>query len=249
MCILNNKLYVRDSKIEETPVRIFCPKTLQFDKEATDAINWSEAEEKNELTLKFMKEDDETGRRLNQSPFFTDGTYLYVISLKKPIKPEIVEEDAPVVPTIFVLEKFCPQTWRHLKSTPLFKNDHLDTFTDEEGCQITTWHTNGKYLMICFVGKRLLFDLENGIRIDKQKSPEFSAFVFHDHQTNTFYSIEKDAEVYYLTDFTIEAMKIPKKVSSESTSFATPIEKIRDQYLQDHVSAPTVNVIKRKMIK
>jgi hypothetical protein len=105
----NNKLIVRDSSSEETPFRFFCPKTLQLDKETTDAINWTEAEEKKELTMKFMKEaDKETGRLLKESPFFTDGTYLYVVSQKIHIKPDNADEDAPTVPTALVIEQYCP---------------------------------------------------------------------------------------------------------------------------------------------
>lgn len=87
---LNGKLIVRDSQSEETPIRVFDPKTLQLDKEATEAIDkkWVESEEKKELTMKFMKEaDKETGRLLKESPLFSDGTYLYVVSQQKHIKP------------------------------------------------------------------------------------------------------------------------------------------------------------------
>lgn len=109
ICFLNNKLIVRDTQSDENPVRIYCPKTLQIDKEATEAINWTEAEEKKELTMKFMSEaDKETGRLLKESPLFSDGTYLYVVSQKKHIKPDNADEDAPTVPTALVIEQYCP---------------------------------------------------------------------------------------------------------------------------------------------
>jgi len=40
-------LYVRDSTTESTPIRVFDPKTLRFDKDATDDIDkiWTQSEE------------------------------------------------------------------------------------------------------------------------------------------------------------------------------------------------------------
>jgi len=216
------------------------PKELKLrrsDKEATEAIDkkWVESVEKKELTMKFMKEaDKETGRLLKESPLFSDGTYLYVVSQRKHIKTEDVDEDAPAVPTALVVEQYCPKTWRHLKSTTLFKHVANEIFTDkkqtdvDEYLKTTTFHTNGRYLMLCFQNKRHLFDLETGIRVDKQKAEDdFCSFVFHDHRNNIFYTVNLKDTTYFLSDFTVEVLKI-LKVSTTQSSFATPIENIRD---------------------
>jgi hypothetical protein len=131
-------LIVRDSQSEDTPIRIFNPKTLQLDTEATEVIDkvWVESEEKKELTMKFDKDADKvTGRLLKESPFFTDGVHLFVVSLKKHIKPEEAEEDAPTLPTAIVVEMYCPNTWKHLKSTTLHKTDINDVFIGKKGTE------------------------------------------------------------------------------------------------------------------
>lgn len=105
--------------------------------------------------------------------------------------------------------------------------------------------------MICHKDKRHLFDLETGIRVEKQKDDSFNSFVFYDYQHNQFFTIQtsdNDKE-YFLSDFTVESLKQTKALASASKTFASPIDTIREQYLKDHVSAPVTNVIKRKMIK
>jgi hypothetical protein len=73
--------------------------------------------------MKFNKESNQaTGRFLKDSPLFTDGMFFYVISQRKYIKPADADEDAPTLPTAFVVEQFCPQTWRFVRSQTLYKN-------------------------------------------------------------------------------------------------------------------------------
>ena len=74
MVYLNGKLLLRSEHFK--PFAVFNPQTLEEEKFET-AFN------KDELTLEW-KEDAETGRHLTSTPMFTDGTYLYVVSLRHP---------------------------------------------------------------------------------------------------------------------------------------------------------------------
>lgn len=123
ICYLNGKLYLRNPSKADAMVLVFDALTLKFDKEATEAIKPSELE--NEITMALMeKEDKKTGRKLSAGPFFTDGTYLYVVSQKKHIRQAEEDEDAPLLPTACVVEQYCPKEFKHLKSTVLMKNEH-----------------------------------------------------------------------------------------------------------------------------
>ena len=48
----------------------------------------------------------ETGRKLGDGPLFTDGTFLYLVSQKKHIRPADLnqDEDLPTEPTALVIE-------------------------------------------------------------------------------------------------------------------------------------------------
>ena len=46
----------------------------------------------------------ETGRLVGNSQIFTDGTYLYIVTQKKHVKPADASEDDPAVPTAIVIE-------------------------------------------------------------------------------------------------------------------------------------------------
>lgn len=203
--------------------------------------------------MKFNKESNQaTGRLLKDSPLFTDGMFFYVVSQRKYIKPADADEDAPTLPTAFVVEQFCPQTWRLVRSQTLYKNAQQDIFTDKkvtdanDYLRASTCHTNGKQLLLCRGEKRYLFDLESGVRVDKCKDDTFKAFVFHDYQHNNFYTILVEDSIYYLSDFSIDTFKTTKVLSSQ---FSNPVDSFRDAYLKDHISAPATNVIKRKMVK
>jgi hypothetical protein len=147
--------------------------------------------------MKFMDSHDaKTGRKMGNGPIFTDGTYLYIVSQKKHIKAEDADEDAPAVPTALVIEQYCTKEWKHLKSTTLFKNEHSEVYSDknqtdvDEFLKSATFHTNGSHLLLCHKTKRNLFDLETGIRIEKQKDEAFMPMVIHDWRNNTFYTFE-----------------------------------------------------------
>lgn len=190
---------------------MYDPQTLLLDKEATEAIKYPEESEEDQVkptTMKVMSEPHkETGRKMGNGPIFTDGTYLYIVSQKKHIKPEDADEDAPSVPTALVIEQYCTKEWKHLKSVTLYKNEHSEIFSDKNQLDIdlflksATFHTNGSYLLLCFGKKRHLFDFETGIRIEKEKEDSFSPMVIHDWRNNNFYTFEKKEEVTYLVDF------------------------------------------------
>ena len=118
---------MRDTSQTEKPLIVFDSKTLQIDEKATEAIKFSVEEDA--ITMSFTeKAHKDTGRLMGDSPLFTDGTHLYVVSQKKHIKPADADEDAVSVPTALVVEKYCPTTWKHLNSTTLYKNEHSEIF-------------------------------------------------------------------------------------------------------------------------
>ncbi len=125
MCYLNKKLWVRVKL--DTPLCIFDPETLVFDKKATEEIKIGDSEK--EVTMAWMDAvDPKTGRFLNRSPIMTDGYNFYLISLKKHIKSEGTEEDEEGLPTALVVECYSAADFKHVKSTTLFKNESLDIF-------------------------------------------------------------------------------------------------------------------------
>lgn len=77
MCYLNGKLYVRTPGENEKPFMIIDPNTLKEEEKFEPEL---EKEEPNMLYTD--KKDEKTGRHLQTSQLFTDGTYLYLVSQK-----------------------------------------------------------------------------------------------------------------------------------------------------------------------
>jgi hypothetical protein len=77
MLFFNNRLYVRSIDDKSKPFHVIDPSTLEVDKEFPEVK--LKAEE-GVSTIAFVEEADKEGRTLKQSPFFTDGTYFYVVS-------------------------------------------------------------------------------------------------------------------------------------------------------------------------
>jgi hypothetical protein len=189
---------------------VFDALTLKYDKEATEAIKPSEVE--NEITMALMeKEDKKTGRKLSAGPFFTDGTYLYVVSQKKHIRQAEEDEDAPLLPTACVVEQYCPKEFKHLKSTILMKNEH-EIYHDKKCPELDTYLasctfiTNGSYLIVSKGNKRTLFDLTTGIRVETQKQEGWCSLVIHDYINKKCFTFVKDGDYFSVTDFTVQAL-------------------------------------------
>ena len=71
---LNGKLLLRSERFR--PFVVINPHTLEEEK-------FESAFDKGALTLEW-REDAESGRHLTSTPMFTDGTFLYVVSLRHP---------------------------------------------------------------------------------------------------------------------------------------------------------------------
>ena len=87
MLFFKNRIYVRTVDDKSKPFHVIDPDTLEIDKD------FPEPELGKESTCslgKWQEEPDTDGRTLNESPFFTDGNYFYIVSQRK----EQLENDA-----------------------------------------------------------------------------------------------------------------------------------------------------------
>lgn len=78
--------------------------------------------------------DSKTGRTLEFTPIFTEGTYLYAVATQKNMQPDQSEEEKKKnqIPSI-VIECYDPKNdFSFVKSTTLYKNKELETFVENE---------------------------------------------------------------------------------------------------------------------
>lgn len=102
-------------KSKEQPIAIASTETLVIDTKACEAIKFSEEEKA--ITLAWMEKEDSTGRLLRESPIFTDGNHLYVVSLKKKIKSsEQDDEEDESFKISIVIESYDDTDFKHVKS-------------------------------------------------------------------------------------------------------------------------------------
>jgi hypothetical protein len=73
----NNRIYARSVDDKSKPFHVIDPETLEIDKDFPELKLDTECT--NSLAH-FKDEPDKDGRILKESPFFTDGTYFYVVS-------------------------------------------------------------------------------------------------------------------------------------------------------------------------
>ncbi len=118
-------------------------------------------------------------------------------------------------------------------------------------------------MLLCENKKRHLFDLSTGVRVAKQKDDNYTCNVVHDQVNNRFLNLvkeiieekiekkegeeEKEAEKrveYFWTDFKIDSLSIKK---NNITQGASPIDKIKEEYMQGKQTTAVPNVIKSLM--
>jgi len=122
-CYLNGKLLIR--KNSESPLLILSADTLKEDKEAMEAIKWSEAE--GAITMQFTEEaNKETGRAIGMSKIFTDNNFLYLVSTRNYVRPKDADEDTPSLPRATVIEQYTSTDYSFIKSVTLLKNEIKD---------------------------------------------------------------------------------------------------------------------------
>jgi hypothetical protein len=129
ICYFKNQILVRNPDFTDGPVQYYCPRTLTLQKEQTDRLKYSDEKDPSKPSEDF---DKETGRKMLNGPFFTDGHSLYLVSLKKHVSEENKdqEEDKEAVPTAIVIEEFNAE-FKHVKSVVLYKNEERAIFVQK----------------------------------------------------------------------------------------------------------------------
>jgi hypothetical protein len=138
--------------------------------------------------------DKKTGRYLQQSPFFTDGQYFYVLSTVKDVRK--IDEDEDRKETQIVLEKYDPSTSKflHVSSTPLFraKDEELKFKGNQDDFAKLMCFTNGENLYLRHDEENLyhVHNMNSGLRLTKQStfdSADETCNLSHDPVTGLFY--------------------------------------------------------------
>ena len=121
MLYYNGRIYVRTPEDKAKPFHVIKPDTLSIDEDFSE-IKLDDKEDAK--TMAFGSDFDKTtGRKLAESPFFTDGTYFYLVSLlKETVENAEEDEEAPIA---LVLEQYDPskETYPLIKSVKLYNND------------------------------------------------------------------------------------------------------------------------------
>jgi hypothetical protein len=109
MMYLNGKLYMR---LPDHPFAVFDPETLEMDLNETEAITKTLVSQETQNNLQWLSDFDQfSNNRFICGPFFTDGSFVYCLSMKN--------EEGRDYPDLFI-ESFCPSDWHHLKTVQLF---------------------------------------------------------------------------------------------------------------------------------
>jgi len=151
---LNGKLYVRAESLKPKPFVVVNPNTLEEESKEEFAL---EQEDKN---LEW-KENEETGRSLLYTPIFTDGTFIYVVSMKKAPKKKDENKDGEEAenndankPPMLIVECYDPSTpsFKFVKETPLYKNEEYEPFIKKSNSsdflKDSSFATNGQVLVL-----------------------------------------------------------------------------------------------------
>ena len=253
LCYLDGKLYVL-TKSSDEPLVVFDPSTLKKDDKATEAIKWPE--EDNAISMRTTEEPDkETGRKMQSSPLFTDGVHLYCCSMRVTKGPAQEDEDGEskeVEKAVAVLEKYCTKEWKCLKQTPLYKNKFLDLFSKAAPSEVNTFLQKAcfaiasSHLYYTYEGVEYIMDIsgENGFVVHRTAENKRFAHVIHDLRNKKLFSFNVDDDKNkFLYEFSAPIFKT--QIASTETS-ATPVESIRQQYLDGFKHQVRPNMIERK---
>ena len=112
----NDRIYVRSFEDKSKPFHVIHPDTLEIDKDFPEVkLNTEEGV----CNIGFQEEPDKEGRTLKQSPFFTDGTYFYVVAQKK----EAQDQEEGESGYRLMVEVYNPnKNYEFVRSITLFKN-------------------------------------------------------------------------------------------------------------------------------
>ena len=203
MLYFNQKIYVRSFDDKSKPFFVVDPETLEVDKDFPEPT-FEEAA----CSLGKFQEEPVEGRTLKQSPFFTDGTYFYVVAQKKE-----AHEDGDEI-TQLVVEVYNPaDSYNFVRSFVLYKNEQKDLFVKEgnslDFVMKSAWYTNGKYLVIGTGKKDYFFDATSGVKVSSQSSADSQRNAIHNYLSDSLIVLTeekaimgtiKNFKAYNLTD-------------------------------------------------
>jgi len=245
MLFFNNRIFVRSINDKSKLLHVVDPDTLEVDKEYPEL---KFAEDATNSLGKLVEEPDKDGRTLKQSPFFTDGTYFYVVSQKK---EQTENEDESLFQ--LVVEVYNPaNNFEFVRSFPLYKNQQKDLFMKESNnidfIMNANWHTNGKYLAVRKGRKAWFFDTQSGVKIRSEKSPfDDEIVMIHNYLNDTVLICHGEK----VCEGPLKNFKAYKAKESGDThkSAAEVYAKYKDIYVGSAVAPKQLNVIQRIMRK
>ena len=244
ICLIKDKLIVRDYNETDVPFRVYDKNTLEVVETddyksklikckrnlGSDTWNTPKLETTNssDLSAAISKGGEESYRSLTETPLFTDGKHIYVISTF------FVEGNYDKEEVGYQVEAFCPETWRWVKTTKLVvEPDQSPSLSSEAAAKIVeetekvkhsltrnniirwNWATNGKVMTLSHNGLMYFFDLETG----KRSSETVSISSYdggYDYNTNTFWSYNSGASSPTINSFKVEGFK--NETQGESSS-------------------------------
>ena len=241
---LKNKLYVRNYMDLNTPFKIYDRNTLEVIEpddyknnlikcqrnNNSDAWNTQILEVTNSSYLEeaIRRGEAEKFRTLVETPLFTDGKHIYVISTY------VIEGAYEKEEVGYEVEAYCPDTWKCIKSFKLILEPEQDQNISNEAsmkiveetemiknCLLQSsilksyCATNGQTMTFTQNGKMFFFDLETGLRYPETiEVPKTDGG--YNYLTNTFWHYNSSAKNPTLKSFKIDGFKNVIEDSSET---------------------------------
>lgn len=186
MLAFEDKLYIRSRKFRPNPFAVIDKRTLrvtELTEEEVNRLKPKEGKDKRSLFWSSGEEDDEMLRKrtLGDTPFFTDGTLVYVITK---VQDEREEDQKNLV-----VESYDPaRNWCFVRAVTLYDNGYKDRFTLKSwtlniGIQCAT---NGETLMIIQENNQHFFNLKTGVRFYTADYESDRCVTMFDHNSGYF---------------------------------------------------------------
>lgn len=243
MLFFNKRIYVRTIEDKSKPFHVVEPETLEIDKDFPEV---KFAEEAACSLSKFQEEPDKEGRTLKESPFFTDGTYFYVVAQKK-----LTAENEDEGIFSMVVEVYNPSSnFDFVRSITLYKNKQKDLFVKEhnslEFIMKANWHTNGKYLSLRSGRNAWFFDINDGVKVHSESATLEEIQLVHNYLLDTVYIFHGDQ----VSEGTLKNFKAQTTSQNDALKSAVEVySKYKELYVGTKSAEKSENVIHSIMRK
>lgn len=243
---LKNKLYVRNNTEADKPFIMYDTRTLiqkTDDSEFNHKVTANARNEGNHINDRILEKTNNTLfnealkstdvdyiRKLDETPLFTDGELIYVISSHVPVHSKTKDLD-----TEWEVEAYDPSTWKcKFCKRLIMKPEEQKEWSAEKAAKViedtesakyilppsqimlNTYATNGKVLAIASATRIYFFDLETGIRLPETLQLS-SSVKGYSYITNSFYSFNRNDGKLIISSFKIDGFKTKAELDNEGT--------------------------------